>query len=57
MPGCVAAGDTEEENRQNVQDALVAHLSVMVEIGASIPEPHSSVDYVEIGPELVVAEG
>jgi len=38
----VAAGDTEEETRQNFREALIAHLSLMVEIGASIPEPHFS---------------
>ena len=46
--GCVAAGDTEEETRRNFQDALVAHFQVMREVGEQIPEPHTSVDYVEV---------
>ena len=48
VPGCAAVGDTEEETRQNFQAALVAHFEAMREIGEPIPEPHSSVDYVEV---------
>lgn len=48
VPGCVAAGDTEEETVENFQDALIAHFEAMREVGEPIPEPHSSVDYVEI---------
>ena len=48
VEGCAAAGDTEEETRRNFQDALIAHFEAMREIGGSIPEPHASVDYVEV---------
>ena len=48
VPGCVAAGDTPEETRANFQDALVSHFEAMREIGEPIPEPNSSVDYVEV---------
>ena len=48
VPGCASAGDTEEETRRNFQDALVAHFEAMREVGESIPEPSSSVDYVEV---------
>jgi predicted RNase H-like HicB family nuclease len=48
VPGCAAAGDTEEQTRRNFQDALIAHFEAMREVGESIPEPHSSVNYVEI---------
>jgi predicted RNase H-like HicB family nuclease len=48
VPGCVAVGDTEEETRRNFQDALIAHFEAMREVGEPIPEPHSSVDYVEV---------
>jgi len=46
--GCVAVGDTEEETRRNFQDALIAHFDAMREVGEPIPEPHTSVDYVEV---------
>jgi predicted RNase H-like HicB family nuclease len=48
VPGCAAAGDTEQETRRNFQDALAAHFEAMREIGEPIPEPSSSVDYVEV---------
>jgi predicted RNase H-like HicB family nuclease len=48
VPGCAAVGDTEEETRRNFQDALAAHFDAMREVGEPIPEPHTSVDYVEV---------
>lgn len=48
VPGCSAVGDTEEETRRNFQDALIEHFQVMREVGEPIPEPTTSVDYVEV---------
>jgi predicted RNase H-like HicB family nuclease len=48
VPGCAAAGDTEEQTRRNFEEALAAHFQVMREIGEPIPEPRASVDYVEV---------
>ena len=48
VDGCAAAGDTEEETRRNFQEALAAHFQTMRELGEPIPEPHTSVDYVEV---------
>jgi len=48
VPGCAAVGDTEEETRQNFQEALGAHFEAMRDIGEPIPEPRASVDYVEV---------
>ncbi|MEX2299468.1 MAG: type II toxin-antitoxin system HicB family antitoxin [Bryobacterales bacterium] len=48
VPGCVAVGDTEDETRQSFRDALAAHFEAMRELGEPIPEPSSSVDYVEV---------
>ncbi len=48
VPGCAAVGDTEEETRRSFREALAAHFAVMREIGDPIPEPSSSVDYVEV---------
>jgi predicted RNase H-like HicB family nuclease len=46
--GCASVGDTEAEVRQNFHDALVAHFELMREIGEAIPDPTSSVDYIEV---------
>ena len=42
VPGCAAVGDIEEETRRNFQEALIAHLEAMREVGELIPEPHAS---------------
>ncbi len=41
-------GDTEEETRRNFQAALAEHFEVMRTVGEPTPEPHTSVDYVEV---------
>ena len=48
VPGCAAVGDSEGETRRNFQGALAAHFQAMRELGEPIPEPSSSVDYVEV---------
>ena len=48
VDGCVAVGDTQEEARRNFQEALAEHFEAMREIGEPIPEPQTSVDYVEV---------
>jgi predicted RNase H-like HicB family nuclease len=48
VPGCAAVGDAEEETRRNFQAALAEHFEMMREIGEPIPEPNTSVDYVEV---------
>jgi len=48
LPGCVATGKTIEETEQEIRDAIDLHLRGMREDGLPIPEPSSSVDYVEI---------
>jgi predicted RNase H-like HicB family nuclease len=48
LPGCVAVGETEEEVRQLIAEAIAFHLEGMREDGEPIPEPHSSVAYVDV---------
>ncbi len=48
VSGCAAAGDTKEETLHNFEEALAAHFEAMREIGEPVPEPSSSVDYVEV---------
>ena len=48
VPGCAAVGDTEDDTRRNFREALLEQFQAMREIGAAIPEPHTSVDYVDV---------
>ena len=51
-PACAAkthaAGDTEDKVRRNIQNALAPHFEAIREGGEPVPEPHPSVDYVEV---------
>lgn len=48
VPGCAAVGDSVEEAREAFQEALEFHFEGMRLAGEAIPEPSSSVDYVEV---------
>ena len=47
LPGCVAAGRTIEEVRALIQGAIRMHVAGLREDGHSVPEPRSSVEYVD----------
>ncbi len=48
VPGCVAAGDTVEETRALLQEALAFHLEGLRESGGELPAPTSSCEYVTL---------
>jgi predicted RNase H-like HicB family nuclease len=48
LPGCVTTGRTVEEILRNMTEAIALHLDGMREDGQPIPEPNSSVEYVEV---------
>ena len=44
--GCATTGDTREETRRNMIEALEFHLEGLVEDGDPIPEAESSAEYI-----------
>lgn len=48
LPGCVSVGDTIEEVKQNILEAIELHLEAIAEDGLLIPEPSTDCDYVEV---------
>jgi predicted RNase H-like HicB family nuclease len=48
LPGCVAAAETKEEVLGLIQEAIEFHIEGMREDGQPIPEPSSSIEYVEV---------
>jgi predicted RNase H-like HicB family nuclease len=48
LPGCVAVGETKEEVLNLIQEAIEFHIEGLREDGQPIPEPSSSIEYVEI---------
>jgi len=48
LPGCVAVGQTLEETRREMREAIEFHLEGLRADGVSIPEPNSQVTYVKV---------
>lgn len=48
LPGCVAAAETRAEVLKLIQEAIELHLESMSEEGLPVPEPSSSVEYVDV---------
>lgn len=44
LPGCVAVGDTLEEVKTLIQEAIEFYLEGMIEDGDEIPQPSSFVE-------------
>ena len=49
LPGCIAAADSKEEVLELIQEAIEFHIAGLREAGERIPEPSSSIEYVEVG--------
>lgn len=49
LPGCIATGDTVEETRREIADAIEFHLEGMKLHGETIPQPTAVADYVDVG--------
>ncbi len=50
LPGCITTGQTIEEVVRNMRQAIELHLDGIREDGLPIPEPSSSVEYVDVAP-------
>ena len=48
LPGCIAAADTKEEVLRLIHEAIEFHVEGLREDGQPIPEPSSSIEYVEV---------
>jgi predicted RNase H-like HicB family nuclease len=47
LPGCIATGNSIEELKQRMSEAIELHLRGMREDGLPIPDPTSLAEYVE----------
>ena len=48
LPGCVAVGESKQEVLQLIQEAIGLHLEGIKDQGASVPQPHSYSEFVEV---------
>ena len=49
LPGCVSVGDSLEDVKAEIREAIEFHLEGMREDGFPIPRPSSRAEYVEVG--------
>jgi predicted RNase H-like HicB family nuclease len=47
LPGCVATGDTVATAEREIREAIRFHIEGLKEDGLPVPQPTSSVEYVE----------
>ena len=48
LPGCIAAAETKEEVQRLIHEAIEFHVEGLRKDGLPIPEPSSSIEYVEV---------
>lgn len=48
LPGCITTGRSIEEIDENIREAILLHLEGMAEDGEIVPEPSTTVQYVEL---------
>ncbi len=48
LPGCVATGATLEDVEKEIRQAIEFHIEDMRSDGEVVPEPSSSVEYIEV---------
>ena len=56
LPGCVSVGDTLEEVKAEIREAIEFHLEGMREDGLPIPQPSGSAEYVEVGEQAACGD-
>jgi predicted RNase H-like HicB family nuclease len=48
LPGCVATGQTDQEVRANIADAIRLHIESLRDHGEYVPPPSATTDNVEV---------
>lgn len=48
LPGCIAAGESHEEVLQLIEEAVEFHLEGIKEQGHQLPQPRSSIEFIEV---------
>ncbi len=47
LPGCTSCGDTLDELRLNIREAIEAHIDALRDLGEPIPAPTSTAELVD----------
>ena len=49
LPGCMTTGQTLEETKRNIREAIEGHIKTLREFGDAVPQPSSVAADVEVG--------
>ncbi len=52
LPGCISVGDTVEQTRENMQEAIELYIEELIESGENIPLPGKLKDRINTKGEL-----
>jgi predicted RNase H-like HicB family nuclease len=48
LPGCAAVGETKDEVRELIREAIEMHIESLRENGDPVPAPHSAVETIAV---------
>ena len=48
LPGCIAAGETEDEVKRLIREAIAFHIEGLIEDGEKVPQPSSESFFVDV---------
>lgn len=48
LPGCIATGETPEETKQNIREAMTFHLDGLREEQLPVPQPSTWAETIEV---------
>jgi predicted RNase H-like HicB family nuclease len=48
LPGCIATGDTREETKRNIHEAIQMHVQGLIEDGLPVPESESFAEFIAV---------
>ena len=50
LPGCVAVGESEQEVRELIREAIEFHIDGLREDGQPVPTPAVRIEYIDVQP-------
>jgi predicted RNase H-like HicB family nuclease len=48
LPGCISTGQTLEETKHNIREAIELHIEAMTEVGEPVAEPSTQVEFIDL---------
>ena len=56
LPGCISTGESLEDTRKTIREAIAFHIEAMLEYGEAFPEPRMSLEQAGLHHNEVLSE-